>query len=470
MIRGGIIFIFLVLNQWVLGQNKLAARFSDTTTIVIDSLKVTGNKHLNEEVVFAESRLRIGERIKVAHLRDELFKSRRNLLNTKLFNDVEILIYHWQPNNHISIDFQVDERWYIYPIPTLGLNGITFKEWREEFKFNLERVTYGLDIKDYNLTKQGDPLRLKFTTGFENNIEVDYFYPRLRKDRTLGIGFDAMAHNEKGASIRADSNKIESVLFNDVAFRNRGASVRLRHRRDINNSHELKLGYNKNTVSQNLLDSVSNYLPGNKDKLNYMEVDYQGTFEHRDLKEYPLFGHYSEINLNYRGLGQKDYTQLYLSGRYNYYRPLREKLFASTSFLFRYTPLYEDDFYSLSNFRINSERSPRGFNNYQLFPASYFTSKNELRYRLMDRKLYNIPILPDRFEPVPMKLYPKAFFDMSKMIAAQKDVTNELNDKFLFSGGLGMDVVTIYNTIIRLELSENNLGETKFNIALGKPF
>ncbi len=451
-------------------ETRPKSLITDSTLVYIDSLKVSGNDHLRDNVIFAESRLSVGDTIRVDHLREQLIRSRANLLNTKLFNEVELLIYKWKDDHSISVEFAVDERWYIYPIPIVQLNGITFREWTDEFENDLKRLTYGLDLKHNNLTKRGDPLGLNISTGFEKNYEFDYFFPSLDKERNWGLGVSALSNQEKGAVISAVNNDYNSVLYDEVVRKSRAASVWLTKRKTINNKRSIAFGYTDLTISDLIKDSVQNYFAENANELSYFTMSFNMFLENRDLKEYPLLGSFFDATLGYQGFSKQDYENIFFEGRYNIYRPISDKLNISSSLLAGFNARYQPSFYNLSTFRLSGDERVRGFNDYQVFPASFVTSKTELKYRIMDRMLYHVPILPDRFEPVPMKIYPKLQFDAGKYFAADYDQLNPLNDDFLISGGAGLDVVTIYNTVLRMELTYNSLSETRFNFGVGKPF
>ena len=67
----------------------------DSTFVVINDMRVVGNEKTRPQVVFGESKLRIGDTISIRELHTEMLWSRRNLMNLRLFNDVEILIDRW---------------------------------------------------------------------------------------------------------------------------------------------------------------------------------------------------------------------------------------------------------------------------------------------------------------------------------------------------------------------------------------
>jgi len=442
----------------------------DETLVIIDSMITTGNEKVRDIVIYGESRLKEGQQIPIKTLREELLNSRRNLLNTRLFNEVELLIFKWTNENHVSIEFEVDERWYIYPLPVVELTGITFREWREEFDYDIERLTYGTSVQHNNLTGRGDRLNVDWRGGFQHQYKFNYFLPGIDKERNWGLGGGISFIRNKGTVIDAVNNQFDSELFNDFVFEGQGAQLSLSRRRDINKRHGLRVGFQRIEIGDTIQDLTPNFFVDGNEELAYGTLGYNLVFEKRDLSEYPTDGEFLFADLSYSGLFNNDFDQLRFTGNFNYYQPLSEKFFASAGVHMRYTPVYADAFNTLATSRASDLQLPRGYNDFQIFPISFGTIKSELRYRVLDKKFYKVPILPDRFKPVPLKIYPKIYLDGGQTFTADFDTQNPLNDEFLYSFGVGVDLVTIYNTPFLIEFGQNHFGETNLNFGIGKSF
>ena len=62
-----------------------------------------------------------------------------------------------------------------------------------------------------------------------------------------------------------------------------------------------------------------------------------------------------------------------------------------------------------------------------------------------------------------LALYAKTYFDLGYIEGYPNNELNErLTDELLYSGGLGIDVVTIYDIVLRFEYSFNKQGESGF--------
>ena len=69
---------------------------------------------------------------------------------------------------------------------------------------------------------------------------------------------------------------------------------------------------------------------------------------------------------------------------------------------------------------------------------------------------------------IPFRIYLKGYADMGYVYNKNNTNVNPLNNKFLYSGGLGIDIVTIYDVVLRFEYSINQRGERGFYIHRGE--
>ena len=74
---------------------------------------------------------------------------------------------------------------------------------------------------------------------------------------------------------------------------------------------------------------------------------------------------------------------------------------------------------------------------------------------------FRLPILSKTHDHIPFRIYMKTYFD-GGISYNKKPEGNPLDNRFLYSGGAGMDIVTLYDLVLRFELSVNQMGETGF--------
>ena len=99
----------------------------------------------------------------------------------------------------------------------------------------------------------------------------------------------------------------------------------------------------------------------------------------------------------------------------------------------------------------------RGLEYYVIDGTSFAILKSTLRQELLSFKV-KLPIVPKKFNTVPVRIFAKAFGDAG--YAYNKFPGDSfLNNRFLYTGGIGLDIVSFYDTCLRIEYSFNQLGQ-----------
>ena len=105
----------------------------------------------------------------------------------------------------------------------------------------------------------------------------------------------------------------------------------------------------------------------------------------------------------------------------------------------------------------------RGYELYVIHGQHYIVNKTSLKKVLFagSKEMTNFPL--EQFRHFPYAFYLKSYFDIGYSSNTQNYEGNKfLADQLLFGGGLGLDIVTMYDLVVRLEYSWNSLGENGF--------
>ena len=103
---------------------------------------------------------------------------------------------------------------------------------------------------------------------------------------------------------------------------------------------------------------------------------------------------------------------------------------------------------------------------------SYFIQKNSLKKKILTTSFSREnEKLIKRVKNIPLDIYLKIFFD-SGVIWKYSKQTNDsyLNNKYLYSYGIGVDIVTLKNISFSSEYSRNSLNENNLSFKLGADF
>ena len=86
--------------------------------------------------------------------------------------------------------------------------------------------------------------------------------------------------------------------------------------------------------------------------------------------------------------------------------------------------------------------------------------KFNLKYNIIKPTVYEINWIKkfNKFKSIPYALYFNVFTDGCTAHNRFSDITNLLDNTFLLGGGIGLDYVTYYDKIFRIEFSTNKSG------------
>src|SRR5690606_23504478 len=106
----------------------------------------------------------------------------------------------------------------------------------------------------------------------------------------------------------------------------------------------------------------------------------------------------------------------------------------------------------------------RGYELYVIEGQHYLINKLSLKRRLLGSAINLDGFMPlEQFKSIPISIYLKTFFDSGIVSTDSGYPENDLfTNKYIYGGGVGLDIVTFYDTVIRLEYSINKNKESGF--------
>ena len=210
-----------------------------------------------------------------------------------------------------------------------------------------------------------------------------------------------------------------------------------------------------------------NFLYDNQNKFNFLVFDYLFSQEKRDYKVYPLNGSLNEFHIEYFQGINNNFKNLSLSLKIDNHNKFREKWSIGNSIKLK-NNINKNLPYVLNN-ALGFEDYLRGYEYYVIDGGKYIISKSSIKYELIPMTEVTLPGIPwKEFNKTHFSLYFSIFADMG--FVEGDNYNNFLNNKFLFSQGISLDLVTYYDKILRLEISRNHLNEIGFFIHFSNPF
>ncbi len=249
--------------QDTLPDQRLSDFFPDSV-LVVDEVVVTGNEKTKQFVILREMSLRPGEQIS----RERIEYDRERIYSLRLFNRVQVRAVPSVPGK-ARVIVEVDERWYIFPFPILGLRD---RDW--------SKIFYGAGVVHNNFRGRNEKLFGSFTLGYDPSVTVAYRNPFLDEE---GIWFlDARSSYNR---IRNRSPEVEAA-FGEYEERHFSVLVNAGMRLGRHNSIWLAGGYKLvHAPADSVVTTIS------EDGRDHFPVFGTGhLYDTRDLAEYPSHG------------------------------------------------------------------------------------------------------------------------------------------------------------------------------------
>ena len=469
-----IIILSLLLLTIFINFNKLLAK-SDTTSInnlklnqssniIIDEIKILGNKKTKENIILRELTLKEGIIISKDKFISTIEEDKRKVINTDLFYEVEFKIEIIK-ENHVIIIINVLESIYWVPIIIFELSDRNFNDWWENFNHDFNRINYGLGFAHYNISGRADEFEVLLRLGFIKQFQTSYYIPYITKKQKGGlyIGFDYIDYNHL---------EYNSINYIPIFYKSKNSllkelstSIEYSHRESFYNYHYFELEYNNIILNDTLSLINDNYFYGNRIK-NSFNINYEFDRDFRDIKNYPLNGFRLNIQIEKTGIGIfNDINKWKASIYYSKYFEFKKQFYYSFN-LSSYFSSKNQPYYLYEN-----TDQLRGYEKYLIHGHSNLIYKNTLKKRIVSKN-FNIEKMKFRkFKNIPINIYLKMFFDSGYVWKySNKNQNINLNNKYLHSFGIGLDFVTIKNLYITTELSRNSNKELNFSINLGANF
>jgi hypothetical protein len=114
--------------------------------------------------------------------------------------------------------------------------------------------------------------------------------------------------------------------------------------------------------------------------------------------------------------------------------------------------------YFISNGLGYNQSFVRGYEYNVISGNSYGLVRSNLKYELLPARTFNLKFIPlEQFSKVFIAAYLNLFFDAAYIdgFDTWQSNHNKLPDSFLIGKGIGLDIVTYYDKVMRLEYSWN---------------
>ena len=463
-----------VLVLFILCSNSAYSQTVDSSRYYkINSVKIVGNKKTRDKIILRELVRKEKDTFLLKNITRLNTRNEFNIFNTQLFIYDSVKVVANDSLKQLDYTIKVKERWYIWPIPFVDFLDRNINAWYQTKDLN--RLAYGMSLNLENFTGNKDLLTLIFRTGYANQYGFHYRLPYLNSKQTIGA-YTQYTYNEHNKLQFATLNNKQQFVTdaNEHLRKDHFAKMGIFYRPRLFMQHVFELSYTDLRISSKVNDLNPNYFSKGTSHASYVSLAYRLTYDNRDNKIYPLSGHMFDLTLVKDGFDVSDHSTVDLSSwviAYKKYFPIHKRINFATQAKVRSVnsgqprPFVFNGALGYSNFI-------RGYEYYVIDGQNYVLSKNSLRFQLIEPKFHEVGALKKLkpFSTIPFYAYLNVFYDGAYV---QEDVfrkTNDLANSWQHGYGIGLDIISYYDFVMRFEYSFNKQNQSGLYIHLTSGF
>lgn len=468
--------IFLVVavsfHHWASGQGMSAASdviFStengtsltdSSTAFTIHDIMITGNNRTKDAVVLRELPFQTEQSYPLNEIVSRFYEARQQLMNTGLFRDVVVSLKSLR-EQQVTVQVDVEEKWYLYPLPFVKVVDGKFSQWWSEKGKDINQLQYGIRLSQYNATGRNDNLYVYLMNGYTKQVMLEYKNLALDSALKWTAGF-SFAHG-KNREINYITQNNKQVAVRDPGGYMRSfteTAVDLSYRPAIKTRHTLSVGYHHEKVADTIT-KLNSYFSEAASVLSFPTITYSLFYNNADFVPYPTKGFYGEAAVSKLGLSA-DVNMWQLSLKGNLTFPIGQNDFLNLRSVGMVKLPFKQP-YVRQQFLGYNDLFLQGYENFVVDGVAGGYTKISYHHPII-----NTSIRPPQnavtkkfrlFHPVPLKVYAKAFGNAGYIHNPNFSPGNDLNNRMLYSGGVGLDIVAFADLILKVEWSYNQLGQ-----------
>jgi outer membrane protein assembly factor BamA len=436
--------------------NNLRRQQSSENIFTVREISISGNKKTKESVILRELPFKSGDTYQLSELVKKFEVSRKQLMNTALFHEVVVALKSFVGNN-VDILIQVRERWYLFPIPYFKLVDRNINQWLVEQHARLNRINYGVKVLYNNTTGRNDKLNIYLINGYTKQVSFSYDRPYI--DKTMKWGLNTGLAIGKNREVNYNTINNKQVFFKDTNNFIRTffkAFGEVTYRRAIKTRHRFGISYTVESMSDTIVALNPFYFKNGSRRISFPEFYYLMSYFDVDYNPYPLKGYTAELYFAKRGINNKlNVWQMSAKGSASWEIANKTYFGARVAGAIKVPfrqPYFNQRLLGYSDFFM------QGYEYYVVDGVAGGYAKALVSREILDfsfhvkRKKDEIPYR------VPFRVYAKTFVNAGYMYHPDPGL-NTLNNRMLYSWGVGLDVITHYDFTFKVEWSFNLLGQ-----------
>jgi hypothetical protein len=309
--------------------------------------------------------------------------------------------------------------------------------------------------------------------GYQKGLLVSYSDIALDRTRRHLFGLSASYNMVYNTAYQTENNEPVYITIHNEAIRKRYATgVNYLYRPGINERHAANLTFEYTSIDDTLISLNRHYWGGNKTNRSNINFTYSYAVDLRDVYFYPLNGTFLKLTGTMDAALDGSLLTASVYPEFGFYKKLATRWFYAGTLNGKVT-VASTEAYLVEKALGYGSAYLRGYEDFVIDGHYFAMMKNTLRFLLLPTKVVEIKWLSalPKFNKIHFALYANVFADFGYVhnnhIASNN---NTFENSFLYSGGAGLDLVTYYDIVIRVDYSINKKREGGWYITLITPF
>ena len=461
--------IFILMSLFTLAQDPEIPNVSinvqvpfikdSTGKYCIKQILIKGNKKTKTYLILNEIPFKKEDSLQVSDFTRELLLARQQVYNTTLFVEVKVALIAISPGD-VAITIEVKERWYIFPVPQFQLVDRNLNEWIKTYKGSLDRVNYGIKFVHYNLSGRKDPLRIYLINGYTRNVSFSYTNPN--SNHALNEGFTVFAgyaQNRELPYITTIDNIVLEYKNGKFVRNSIYGGVGYSIRRGLFTRQSFNLGYTHYSVNDSIVTEKYNphYFNSPGVVKGFFDLVYRFQYTNVNNVAYALKGKTASLIISKRGFGLTGgINMLSIEAGYNKYYSLGKKWYSSIQLNGKIKLPFEQAYINQRGLGYGDSYL-RGLEKYVIDGVATVLLKSTLKKKIVHFSL-PFPFHSKTISRIPFTFFAKTYTDLGYSYT-KNAYASRLNNRLLYTGGFGLDMLTLYDVNLRFEYSFNQLHE-----------
>jgi outer membrane protein assembly factor BamA len=436
-------------------------QFKASGQYTIAHIDIEGNTRTKPYIILRELPYQVGTVISMDSISSLNTLAKQQLINTSLFTDAQVTAQETDGHN-LNIKIKVTERWYFFPLPYFRWVDRNLSEWWNTQHHSLDRVNYGINFRQANATGNNDRLTLGLITGYTQQAVARYNFPYLDKKLKfgMGLGWQYFTQKELNTSTFSDKQVFTKTLSTiQSGYR---ANINLSYRSNLYERHGVQIGIGNSEITDSALLVQPNYFPNHGKSLSYLDLSYAYSKVKFDYNAYPSEGNSNEFAFYQRFSGSNNLSSFQFRKLHAHHiTPNNFYLLESNSQI----KIVPNQNYMDSRLMGYGNMQMNGFEYYVVDGNAGSIAKAEFHHLLgsftvpkksgiaiVDRVNKHLPEIKYQF-------WLKVFTNLGYVYSQYPSNASKLSNTLLRSAGVGLDVISIYDLVIKIDYSVNQLGD-----------